>query len=129
MPHAGDSLVEDHGSIVLLLDSGMSNRLFERMLDVEAKGEALLLTRLESRAALNPSECGTPEGGLRFAVCGWRRARRVCTRRDSVQRDADRAERTFRSLLQVDQQFVPRRHALVMARRAAVRGHVDPKAQ
>lgn len=42
--HAGDSIVEDRGRLLLLLDPSLSKRLSERTLDVEPDAHALLLT-------------------------------------------------------------------------------------
>ena len=42
-PQAGDATVEDQGRVVLLLDASISDRLAERILDVEPEGESLLL--------------------------------------------------------------------------------------
>jgi hypothetical protein len=42
--HEGDSIVEDHGRLLLLLDPKLSDRLSERTLDVEPEARTLLLT-------------------------------------------------------------------------------------
>jgi hypothetical protein len=42
--HEGDSIVERDGRLLLLLDSGMSDSLSERTLDVEPEERTLLLT-------------------------------------------------------------------------------------
>jgi hypothetical protein len=42
--HEGDSIVEDHGRLLLVLDPTLSERLSERTLDVEPEARTLLLT-------------------------------------------------------------------------------------
>lgn len=42
--HEGDSIVEDHGRLLLVIDPGLSQRLSERTLDVEPDAHKLLLT-------------------------------------------------------------------------------------
>ena len=41
--HQGDSIVEDQGRLLLVLDPGVSDRLSERTLDVQPEAHKLLL--------------------------------------------------------------------------------------
>ena len=41
--HQGDSIVEDDGRLLLLMDSGLSQRLSERTLDIQPDAHKLLL--------------------------------------------------------------------------------------